>query len=150
MVAIAVAAALTVTKLTSSGITVPAGLFPTTTASGGSSGAATPAAPASIGHAALAAACDADAKSVTAAVQAYTAEIGSPPPDEAALAASSTIEGQTMGPWLRSVPGTSHYTIYVDAHGDVGVYPAHATPTGTVPSSEDYAQHPELCTTVPS
>ena len=150
VVVIGVAAALTVTSLTSTSITVPRGVFPTTSLGRGGGGPVTPAAPNSVGRAALTSACNADAESVENAVQLYLAQTGAPPANIAALASASTANGQAGGPWLRSVPSTVHYTIYVDSKGNVGIFPARADPSGLVPSSADFAQHPDLCASVPS
>jgi len=149
VVILGVTAALTVSRLTSTGITVPPGLFPTTTHAGGSGGPVTPAGPISIDRAALATACNADADSVENAVQLYEAQIGMPPPDLAALSATSTSSGQSGGPWLRALPRSTHYTIYVDSHGTVGVFPPGASPAGMVPAADDYGQHHDLCGSVP-
>lgn len=150
VVTLGVAAALTVSKLTSSSLTVPPGLFTTTTAHGSPPGATTTAGPSSIERAALTSACNADAQSVQSAVRLYMAATGAAPPNLSALAATSSAGATSAGPWLRAVPSTAHYTIYVDAHGTVGIFPAHASPTGLVPAADDYAAHPDLCASVPS
>lgn len=66
------------------------------------------------------AACDADAKSVETAVEAYKAQIGSYP-GAGATTALLTASG-TNGPWLRSWPGTANsYTVTLAASGVVNV-----------------------------
>jgi general secretion pathway protein G len=69
---------------------------------------------------AVSAACNADAKSVEAAVEAYRAQTGSFPATLSRLTQPVTTNAGTVGPWLRSVPGTSHYTVSIDNTG--GVY----------------------------
>ena len=65
--------------------------------------------------------CNADAKSVETAVEAYHAQTGAYPAGIGVLTASTSINGSTVGPWLRSTPGTNHYTISVGTVGDVYV-----------------------------
>ena len=68
------------------------------------------------------ASCNADAKSLETAVEAYKAQMGSYPASIGQVT-STTLDkqGNTVGPWLRSVPQTSgHYSITYDGSG--GVY----------------------------
>ena len=65
--------------------------------------------------------CNADAKSVETAVEAYHAQTGAFAPSLNALTGSTSTAGSTVGPWLRSVPGTNHYTITLAASGEVDV-----------------------------
>jgi type II secretory pathway pseudopilin PulG len=88
---------------------------------------------------ALAASCNADAKSVETAMQDYQAAHGSYPANLS----------QLVPDWLRALPPTSHYTIAVDQSGRVGVYPPGAMVNGSVPDGNDYDLHPELCDSVP-
>ena len=61
------------------------------------------------------AACKADAKSVETAVEAYKAQMGVYPPAITDLtSAATTPSGGTSGPWLKSVPDSTHYTISYD------------------------------------
>jgi hypothetical protein len=76
--------------------------------------------------ASVVAACNADANAVDTAAQAYQGQTGSFPPSIGALTQTTVIGGQAMGPWLRAVPGTAHYTIFLDAPGYVYVYPPDA------------------------
>lgn len=55
------------------------------------------------------AACNADAKTVQTASAAYTAQNGSVP----------TQQSQLVGPYLRSWPNSSYYTISLSGTGDV-------------------------------
>jgi len=86
----------------------------------------------STGKNSAAAACNADAKSVETALEAYKAQNNSAYP--------STLGGQTAGDWsdltttgaagapyLRSQPGTSHYTIWYTHAGAVLIGAAGAT-----------------------
>jgi len=71
---------------------------------------------------AIASSCNADAKSVETAMESYKAQIGSYPTNISTLTAGptpTTINGvsETVGPWLKELPGTSNYTISVDALG---------------------------------
>jgi len=81
--------------------------------------------------AALVAACQADAQSVVAAVQAYQAKNGggpSPPSPWSASTYAANFAPLTSsaggGPFLRGPPGTTHYVIEYDAAGHVWVAPA--------------------------
>jgi general secretion pathway protein G len=63
------------------------------------------------GKNAVAASCRADAKSVETATEAYHAQTGVFPAAVTNLTTSTVTNGSTVGPWLRAVPGTTHYTI---------------------------------------
>ena len=87
---------------------------------------------------AIASSCNADAKSVETALEAYKAQIGSYPAALANLTGSvtTTVNGvsQVVGPWLKEVPSTNNYTISFDsASGAVSV-------NGTA-----YAPSPDPC-----
>ena len=72
---------------------------------------------------AVAASCNADAKSVETAMEAYKAQTGQYPSSISALTVSTQISvngvSETVGPWLKAWPSTANYTISVDASGDV-------------------------------
>ena len=95
-------------------------------------------------NAAAISSCEADAKSVETAVEAYKAQIGSYPPDLSTLTVGQTVtenEGtnQIVGPWLRSAPTTDHYTIFIDGTtGDVYVYPAYAAQPPTYDDQHNF------------
>lgn len=130
-------AALAVTSLSSSAPGPSAGASGSSTtfdvAVGGSPGAA------SSNSGALAASCNADARSVEAAAQDYAAQNGAYPTSVTALVPT----------WLRSAPSTTHYTIVIDASGHVGILPPGSSESGPVPASADYDLHPQLCDSVP-
>jgi len=69
------------------------------------------------------ASCNADAKSLETAVEAYKAQMGTYPPTANVLTGTTTDKGgNSVGPWLRSVPQTSptgHYYITYDGSGGV-------------------------------
>jgi len=85
---------------------------------------------------AIASSCNADAKSVETAVEAYKAQIGSYPAGSDLLTTSTvtTVNGvsETVGPWLKEWPSTNNYTIAIDASGNVSVntklYPGTSNP----------------------
>lgn len=57
-------------------------------------------------------ACNADAKSVETAVEAYKAQTTSFPASLAALETTTVYNSNTVGPWLRSTPGSGNgYTV---------------------------------------
>jgi prepilin-type N-terminal cleavage/methylation domain-containing protein len=112
---------------------------------------------------AVAASCSADAKSVETAMAAYDAQIAAYPSNISALASTASVPGgggQWVGPWLRAVPGTTHYVIFNDSAGDLfvippgqgsgsvgaayavtGVFTANATAGGTF----DFDADPAIC-----
>ena len=70
--------------------------------------------------------CNADAKSVETAVQAYEAQLpGKIPADITTLTSSlpTTVNGvsETVGPWLKEAPSTANYSISLDSAGNVQV-----------------------------
>jgi prepilin-type N-terminal cleavage/methylation domain-containing protein len=93
------------------------------------------------------AACGADAKTFESALEAYKAEVGvypgqtatNPPAGSPNLGAALTSTttgsgGGTVGPFMRALPSTAHYTIWTDGVGGVFVLPAWTpTPTVTAP-----------------
>lgn len=102
----------------------------------------------STGKNASAAACNADAKSVETALEAVKAQTGAYP---------GALGGQTAADWnaltggggggatyLRSQPGTTHYTIWYDGSGNVLIgAKAAADSTGAL----DFDKTPTACTT---
>jgi len=75
---------------------------------------------------AIASSCNADAKSVETALEAYKAQIGSYPSAAAAstLLVTSTVTtvngvNETVGPWLKEWPSQNNYTISIDSVGNV-------------------------------
>lgn len=67
-------------------------------------------------------ACNADAKSVETAVEAFKAQTTSWPTSLGELTTTSIYNSQTVGPWLRSTPGSGNgYTIAIDSSGNVSV-----------------------------
>jgi general secretion pathway protein G len=75
---------------------------------------------------AIASSCNADAKSVETALEAYKAQIGSYPTNLSALTAgptSTSINGvnETVGPWLKELPASNNYSITADTSGNVSV-----------------------------
>jgi general secretion pathway protein G len=86
---------------------------------------------------AIASSCNADAKSVETALEAYKAQITTYPASLGALTTSvaTTVNGvsETVGPWLKEAPSTTNYTIsFNSANGAVSVngnaYPGTANP----------------------
>lgn len=75
---------------------------------------------------AVASSCNADAKSVETALEAYKAQIGSYPANASAqltTSTSTTVNGvnEVVGPWLKAWPSTSNYSISADGAGTVYV-----------------------------
>jgi len=75
---------------------------------------------------AIASSCNADAKSVETALEAYKAQTGSYPTDWSSLTSgpvTTTINGvaETIGPWLKELPASNNYTISADTSGNVSV-----------------------------
>ena len=68
-------------------------------------------------------ACNADAKSVETAVEAYKAQTTSFPAALTNLTTTTVYNGNTVGPWLRTVPGSGNgYTVALVANtGEVDV-----------------------------
>jgi prepilin-type N-terminal cleavage/methylation domain-containing protein len=86
---------------------------------------------------ALSATCSSDAKTFETALQAYDAEVGSYPllgtgatgydtTTATGMTQTFTVNGATVGPFLRQLPSTTHYQIVTDGAGGVFVYPAGA------------------------
>ena len=84
---------------------------------------------------AIASSCNADAKSVETALEAYKAQIGSYPGGLSVLTAPTptTVNGvaETVGPWLKEVPSTNNYTITFDSTS--GVVSVNGTAYGNSP-----------------
>jgi hypothetical protein len=75
-------------------------------------------------NASAVAACKADARAVETAAEAYHAQVGTYPPNINVLTQTLVVNGQSLGPWLRAVPSTTHYTIFVDPQtGSADVFP---------------------------
>ncbi|HUA94962.1 MAG TPA: prepilin-type N-terminal cleavage/methylation domain-containing protein [Acidimicrobiales bacterium] len=96
---------------------------------------------------AVAASCNADAKSVETAMEAYKAQTGQYPSSISALTVSTQISvngvSETVGPWLKTVPGSSHYQISIDTSGDVFLLKPNANwATG---NSDNYDDTPGVC-----
>jgi prepilin-type N-terminal cleavage/methylation domain-containing protein len=75
---------------------------------------------------AIASSCNADAKSVETAMEAYRAQVGSYPAPASASSVLLTSQNvsvngvnETVGPWLKEWPSTNNYTISVDTAGNV-------------------------------
>ena len=87
---------------------------------------------------ALSATCGSDAKTFETALVSYDAQMGSYPPAGPGATASFapqltqtfTVNGETVGPFLRQLPSTAHYEIVTDGIGGVFV-----VPSGTPPAS---------------
>ena len=86
--------------------------------------------------------CEADAVSVQTAAEAYHAETGNWPADIAAL--TQTVDGQ--GPWLRAVPSSSNYTIFVSpTDGTVYVYPPNTPQPSSFSASNSHTSGATAC-----
>jgi prepilin-type N-terminal cleavage/methylation domain-containing protein len=76
------------------------------------------------------ASCESDAKSVETAIEAYkaqhpgvqnaTGDVGYPA-DSTQLLSTDTVDGNTVGPWLKTWPGTADYQISFNTLGSVWV-----------------------------
>ena len=91
------------------------------------------------------AACGADAKTFESALEAYKAEVGVYPgqtgtttgtPNLGSALTSTTTGsgGATVGPFMRALPSTAHYTIWTDGVGGVYVLPAWTSTTTGPPA----------------
>ena len=94
---------------------------------------------------AIASSCNADAKSVETALEAYKAQIGSYPSDISVLTSgptATTVNGvaESVGPWLKEVPASNNYIISADGSGNVSV----AGPAGT-PAASSYTNSKNPC-----
>ena len=60
--------------------------------------------------------CQSDYKTVETAAEAYKAQMGAYPANVAAMTTTQTQPGtgQSVGPWLKDVPSSSHYTMTID------------------------------------
>lgn len=117
------------------------------------------------------AACSADAKTFESALEAYKAEVGMYPGQATATSPTGTANlgsaltstttgsgGTTVGPFMRALPSTAHYTIWTDGIGGVFVFGANTTTgpptepasafTGTTNPNNFDSGTP--CTSVPS
>ena len=96
---------------------------------------------------AVAASCNADAKSVETAVESYHAQTTSFPTAMTDLLTSSVLTinnvTTTVGPWLRAAPSSTHYIIAIDNAGVVYAAP----PTASPPTQGiyNYDTHPDIC-----
>ncbi len=95
--------------------------------------------------AAVIASCQADAKSVETALEAYKAQIGAYPfaDDWGALTTTRKGPGGTVGPWLKAIPSATHYVINFDGNGDVSVDKVGVT---TYQGADNIDSRPEVCT----
>jgi general secretion pathway protein G len=71
---------------------------------------------------AIASSCNADAKSVETALEAYKAQLGSYPTNISTLISGPTPTtingvGETVGPWLKELPASNNYSISIDTGG---------------------------------
>jgi prepilin-type N-terminal cleavage/methylation domain-containing protein len=84
---------------------------------------------------ALTSSCQSDAKAFGSALEQYNAQVGSYPPLGPLLTTPPTpytwltttqvvAGGQTVGPFLREMPSSTHYQLETDGNGGVFVYPA--------------------------
>lgn len=88
--------------------------------------------------AAVIASCNADAKSVETAVEAYHAQVGKYPPTLDVLTQTARLDGQALGPWLKEVPSSTHYTILVSPGGSVYVYPPNSAGAESLSPEHNY------------
>ncbi len=74
---------------------------------------------------AIASSCNADAKSVETALEAYKAQLTTYPASMSALTSSTTttVNGvsEVVGPWLKEIPSSVNYSISFDSSGNVSV-----------------------------
>jgi general secretion pathway protein G len=59
-------------------------------------------------------ACGADYKTVETAAEAFKGQTGAYPAALTDLTGTKTVAGQSVGPWLKEIPTSSHYTIGLD------------------------------------
>jgi general secretion pathway protein G len=105
------------------------------------------------GQNAKTAACNSDAKTYETALESYKAQVGSYPAagTGAIMTQTQVVAGQTVGPFIRQLPGTTHYQIVTDGNG--GVFIEVAAPpvfAGSYLAAANFDLHPDLCTTVPT
>jgi len=95
---------------------------------------------------AVVASCQADAKSVETALEAYDTQMGSYPlaDDWGVLTTSHTGPRGPAGPWLKAVPSMTHYVINFDGSGDVSVDKVGVT---TYQADDNIDGRPDACTT---
>jgi hypothetical protein len=96
------------------------------------------------------AACDADARSLEVALEAYMSQNGSFPTPSSTWSAASyagnfvPLTGSAHGgPWLRSTPKTSNYVIEYDSSGHVWVAPPGSY--GPYNPGQDFDRNPDIC-----
>lgn len=91
------------------------------------------------------ASCQADAKSVETALEAYKAQIGTYPlaDDWGALTTSRRGPGGIVGPWLKAAPSMTHYVINFDGNGDVSADKVGVT---TYQGADNIDNRPDVCT----
>lgn len=98
---------------------------------------------------AIASSCNADAKSVETAMEAYKAQTGGYPSaiDVLTTTQATSVNGvaETVGPWLKTAPGSSNYSISIDTSGDVWI----TGPKG-VGTPVNYDVTPGVCSNLPS
>lgn len=67
-------------------------------------------------------ACKSDFKTVEIAQEAYKGQVGNPAPDFPHLQAQQLgLNHHMVGPWIKEAPTSSHYTIGIDASGNITV-----------------------------
>jgi type II secretory pathway pseudopilin PulG len=98
---------------------------------------------------AVVASCQANAKSVETALEAYDTQMGAYPlaDDWDALTTSQMGSHGSVGPWLKATPSTTHYVINFDGSGDVSVDKVGVT---TYQAADNIDSRPDACTTNPS
>ena len=101
-----------------------------------------------------AAACNADAKSVETALEAYKAQNNSDYPatltSQDATGSGSWAplldgSGADGAPYLRSVPGTDHYTIWFDSDGKVWIGAKGLSSPPSYSAATDFDKAPDAC-----
>ncbi len=92
------------------------------------------------GKNAAVASCDSDAKSIETAVEAFHAQTLAYPAAVGDLTASTVTGGSTVGPWLRTIPGTTHYIISLTTSGTILV----TAPTTAV-AGVNFDSSPDPC-----
>ena len=100
---------------------------------------------ANVPSASIIASCQADAKAVETALEAYKAQIGTYPlaDDWGALTTSRRGPGGIVGPWVKAAPSMTHYVINFDGNGDVSADKVGVT---TYQGADNIDNRPDVCT----